>query len=447
MAPRPALHSRSRCAHVARALLALVLGLFAAIPDAAAYTYRMMRDDTLLQQSPVVFAGRITRRMPAGANADGLVLDTLYEVAVLRVLKGAVSPTVMLKLPGASNDVAGLRVAGIPQYEAGVSLIVFAQPMHDGTYRPVQLMLGLFREVVALGDSFYVRDLHRGVSLDRAMHSEYARPRHGARFIAWLTAASRGDIRPADYLVDPSPEDRGKFTPLTIPYNGVETPTRWQKFDQGLTEPWFATSSGQAGMLTDEFAQVQQALAAWTNDATSNIRLAYGGVVVSDSGNGTATQSRDNRSAVIWNDPDNDIPGAYDCKGGGTLAFGGPFVQNLHTHATRTHWTIVEGFVVVQDGAGCDFDGNGGADGAETLAHEIGHALGFGHSCGDSESPPCNSNPVLDDALMRAYIHGDGRGASLRADDIAGALYLYPAGSPTTPIGTRPDPIFANGFE
>ena len=41
---------------------------------------------------------------------------------------------------------------------------------------------------------------------------------------------------------------------------------------------------------------------------------------------------------------------------------------------------------------------------------------------------------------MRAFAHGDGRGASLRADDVAAALSVYP--------GTDANPnIFQNGFE
>jgi hypothetical protein len=62
---------------------------------------------------------------------------------------------------------------------------------------------------------------------------------------------------------------------------------------------------------------------------------------------------------------------------------------------------------------------------ANLFTHELGHSLGLNHSCGDSTSPPCADDAALDDAVMRSYIHDDGRGAQLGSDDRTALRLLY----------------------
>ena len=405
---------------------------------ASGMSFVMMRDDALLAQSPIVFTARIEQRLRPGSNADGFADETRYVLDVRASHRGVLPPRVTLRLPGTVDDVPGLRYPGVRRYEPGETVLVFAQPDGRGAYQPMQLMLGIFRAVEHEGRRYFVRDLAGGESLGKDRNAEYGQARDAARFVDWIAAASSGADAAVDYLV-PLPAEAmaaAKFTHLTVDFGGSigELPTRWQKFGLGSTETWFANADGQAGMVTDEFLQVQQALAAWTNDATSDIRLAYGG---------TVPAAANNQSDVIWNDPANQIAGSYSCAVGGTLGIGGPRASFPgHTHNGTTYATIIEGNVTVQDGAGCAFDDNGGADGAEVLTHEIGHAIGFGHSCGDSESPACNTSSTLDDAVMRATLHGDGRGAALRTDDRSGAQFIYGGAG-----GGPPDSIFQSGFE
>ncbi|HMB52353.1 MAG TPA: fibronectin type III domain-containing protein, partial [Thermoanaerobaculia bacterium] len=106
------------------------------------------------------------------------------------------------------------------------------------------------------------------------------------------------------------------------------------------------------------------------------------------------------------------------------LAIGGPFFScTKSTHQGAQFRPAVRAFVTTQDGAGSYFAGNGGKNGEEVFAHELGHTLGLGHS-------------GVNGALMRSFAYGDGRGASLGGDDRAAIAYLYGSGGggPAPPV-------------
>ncbi len=66
------------------------------------------------------------------------------------------------------------------------------------------------------------------------------------------------------------------------------------------------------------------------------------------------------------------------------------------------------------------------------MTHELGHALGFDHPCGDDESGACRSQAERE-AIMRGRRPFDARGARLSSDDRAILRRLYPAAAPVVP--------------
>jgi hypothetical protein len=89
-------------------------------------------------------------------------------------------------------------------------------------------------------------------------------------------------------------------------------------------------------------------------------------------------------------------------------------------HITEGNITFNRGF------GGCSFWTTTNL--AEILTHELGHTIGIGHS---SESVD-ETSAVLKDATMYFRAHFDGRGATLRSNDVDGARFIYP-GSPADP--------------
>ncbi|HVT36529.1 MAG TPA: hypothetical protein VHE37_13155, partial [Nevskiaceae bacterium] len=173
---------------------------------------------------------------------------------------------------------------------------------------------------------------------------------------------------------------------------------------------------------------------AWNNDAGSTVHYVYAGTTTASGG----LNQSDGVNTVLFNDPDNDIAGAFDCFNGGVLAYSSYRTRGTRSFNGGTYAVIVEVDTVVQDGASCVLANHGNRDAAELLTHELGHTLGLGHSCGDSGLVACVLGSLLDLATMRPYIHADGRGAVLGDDDRAGIDFLYPSGvaAPATPAGS-----------
>ncbi|HET9049361.1 MAG TPA: hypothetical protein VFN29_10425 [Chiayiivirga sp.] len=418
-------------------LLALICGL--AMPRwAAAISYVMMEDADLFDQSQGVVVANVIRALPV---RDG-DLETRYLLEIReRVAGSVIKPRQILALPGTFNAPSiNAIVPGVPQLVEGRNILLFYSRGKDGGLRPQQLLLGLFGELRTASGSVWVRALdygreHRGGERSLLLRA----PRDGAGFVQWLRDRAHGIKREPDYLL-PSAEQgvQPKYALSSFTLGATTAPGRFFVFDQNKTMQWTAQPGGQAG-ATHDISSLQAAIAAWTDDPGSKILLDYDGTVdyppngsqyrmaPCDRQGGIDTDQGCYHGHVTWNDTESLIGGSFSCSGGGTLAFGGSYVVSPARSFSGQSWfPRFSAFVVVQDGAACAIDGHGGDDGAELLAHETGHSLALGHSCDESGVPACNGNSILNEAIMRPYMHADGRGAQLGVDDQAGMAIAYP---------------------
>jgi hypothetical protein len=202
---------------------------------------------------------------------------------------------------------------------------------------------------------------------------------------------------------------------------------RWPDFGNGDSVEFRADPAGQPDVDGGGFAEIQQALAAWTNDPGSNINLTYGGFT--EEGQTGGFTFFDGVNTFLFDDPNNNgtFGGPFNCAFGGVLAIGGPWFDPdvQHFYNGVPYITIQGGDVITNENVGCFLSQDGGKVAAEVFAHENGHTLGFAHSCGDGNSGPCAPGSDADTALMRAFAHNDGRGAAIFDDDRAAARALY----------------------
>jgi hypothetical protein len=405
----------------ARRLALALLPLVATLP-ASATSYLPMTDEALVDQAPVI---AVVEVQGSGSGQDGARPFTGYRVRVERVLKGAMASglRITVRVPGGARaDGLTLRIWGAPRFVPGERALLFLSPRLDGTYGILHLMLGAFHEVRADGHRLALRDLSEAHTAAPGEAPPAEPLRDFDRFVRWIAARARGMRVRADYQVAAAPGLRQVDEEFTL-LGGVHQ--RWLEFDDGASVAWYAHQGGQPGLAGGGFTEFQTALAAWNDDPDSNVAYTYAGTTTTTNG----FTNYDTVNAIIFEDPNGEASGSFSCSGGGgsgVLAIGGTWSDDTTTPAQ-----IVNADIVTNNGVACYFQNSNGSKRAEQLfAHEIGHTLGIGHSCGSAASGPCH-NSILDQALMRAIFHNDLRGAALHADDRAAVAYLY--GSPPPP--------------
>lgn len=424
--------------------------LLCALP-AAATTIVRVTDADLVDEAPLVVVAEVVSRGRAASGAAA----TDYRFSVERVLKGSIGPELTVSVPGGvgPNGVAR-RVHGAPSFAPGERAILFLRARPEGEYRVLHLMQGAFREVRRDGRSLALRDLADVAEVRLDAGATEPTPAAAAEpvrdfdaFVRWIEETARGAAPAADYRVAPPAREAGEgrvAAPFTLFRDGDGTLLRWFEFDTGGSVPWLFGTGGQPGVPGGGQAEFQAALQAWNADPQTPIGLGFAGqssaqtpfFLTDDEGNAIG----DGLNVLMFGDPFDELDD-LNASCAGTLAIGGSLYNPEAPRAFRgqTYYPYDEGDIVINNGLACFFNGSPDARKAaeELFGHELGHTIGIDHSCGDQggTDPNCG-NPLLSDALMRAFVHDDARGARLNSDDVAAARALY-APAPSTP-GTVP---------
>ena len=397
--------------------------LLLAAATASATTYVPVSDENLASQAAAVARVKVIQMDPGPANRAPA---TDYLVEVDELVQGYLpGSTVVVRVPGGVRaDGLGFKIWGAPEFQPGEEALLFLEPGADGTFGILHLMLGAFHARGAGDVKVAVQDLSGSHSLGGGSGDENS-VRDLGRFAAWLTDRAAGIERQPDYWFA---RPAGGQAPHTKTYTLMPTsdnvPARWFAFDSGKSVEWRMHSDGQPGLdLAQTEDRFKAALDAWTSDPTSSIQYVYAGLTDASGGMGVS----DKVNAILFNDPKGQVPGNYDCKTGGVVAFGGAyFYASTRDFQGQKFHDIFEADVVVNDDTECFFNDNPTLA-EEVFAHELGHTLGFGHA----------SDP---EALMWSKAHNDGRGARLGNDDCMGASMIYGDGSFQPAPAPAPEP-------
>ncbi len=397
------------------------LGLVLATSNARATVLVPMSDEDLVATSDLVVVGTVGRVESVLLGTNRVM--TRVTITVEQAVKGDPGGSSVV-VTDAGGDVAGIRsvVFGAPTYAQGERALVFLRVRPDGSLTTNSLALGKYailgaRDGVAIARRAAPTVDARPLATLVARVSELARDK-GAR-----TDGRDGiGIEPPTFLSEA----------FTLSTDDAGVGARWFEADCGLPITFDRAGADPAFDDSVSASALAAGTAAWTGAPDASITLLAGSVVPAAPSGIGGTLDGDN--VVMFGDPFSDVPNLTNCTG--VLAVGGVFsassaqIPELQRVVNGTEFgKAFEGDVVLNPEVGmCLADPVGLA---EVVGHELGHAIGFGHSSED----PAETDPVKLDALMYFSAHHDGRGARLGQDDIAAADFAYPASLlPATPV-------------
>ena len=410
-----------------KSLIFVSLFLLCSAHPSLATTVTLPSDDDMLIGARAILRGKVVA-IESNIDPQDNRIYTYITVKVQEVFKGQIAERrIVLKELGGQVGERASVIFGNPQYKRGESVLLYLDTWADGSLRTYQMFLGKFNIVndPITGEEIAVRSspdenttilkehLHphgaTGQSTERLALRRYIRMvrnrlaatwQRSVQFDSEVYANKPLHAEPAEYA---SIAGKGEISP-NFTFLG---PLRFFEPDSG--QPVLLTLNPNPGnpAVVLNAADVAAAGGAWSNVAGCALQVTYSGPL-DQCYVGTGLPG----IHVISNNCDGRNGATPGCAN--ILAWGGVSQTGSQTRTINgtTFGQTTQGFVSMNPYSACNFGVS--CNVREILTHEIGHALGLGHS-------------QFSDATMAAFAHFDGRCASIRQDDVNGIVAIYPA--------------------
>ncbi len=389
--------------------------------SADATTFVLQEVDELALRSDVVVIGTVSA-VDVERTIDHGVLSKVTIAVSFDLLGSAAGDEIVLVERGGRVGDFEERLFGAAEYRIGERVLVFARRNRAGQLATVDMAMGKLRVVRTADDgAVFVRQFGEGVSVYDPLTWDAGDVPLVLSATDALESLRSSHLVPLPELIAGLPVADPDQVASAFEYSS-SLPSRWYEPDSGQTVRFKIDPAGDNGVgAADSLDAVQEAFDSWSAVGASSLLLASGGPLTTlQTFSGCSGENR-----IVFNDPFNEITDPSGC--GGVLAVGG----YCSAYAPRTvngvnYRRITLGRVTFNNGfAGCPYWDKCSL--SEVATHEVGHALGFGHS------------PVTD-SVMRSHAYFNGRCTRLGDDDVDAVSFVYPADGEAYPTPTPAPP-------
>ena len=403
---------------IVRTLLIFLCALVLAKPLGAS-TILFQTDSQLIALSERVVHARVVGQRTTRVGPSAHRIFTVTTLAILEDFTGREGDTVDVWELGGTLDGQTLFVGGQVRYAIGEEVLVCLDRGAAGL-RSVAMGFSKF-SVVRTGNA--AAQLRRGIDANTSIVGGVvaAQERSLDEFRALAATVLRTPSRVAARAI---PDGTATVVQPWTTLAG-EPGWRWRDADQKVPVLVYRNVIAPSPLLSgDGVAEIETALAAWTNPPTASIILQYAGTALETNVEGGWSTIPEHSTLITFEDPDEIIGFPILALGGGMATEGtGGTVGGV------TYFGFVNGFLVLQNAADLPPSFRQPLDFSRVVMHELGHTIGFGHT---QENGPV-VNPTSNIMYPSCCAPETPVPPSLGPDDLLGLNTVYPAGAATGP--------------
>jgi Putative Ig domain./Matrixin. len=412
--------------------LALLITLASSARTGRGKTAEFTADDDLITGARAIVIGKVLS-LACRLDAEQDRIFTYVTLNVEETLKGEINERrIVLKEEGGEVAGQGSIIFGTPQFARGERVLLYLDTWRDGSLRVHQMSFGKLTivEDSASGQPSVVRadtgcevmieqaarHHHSHTSLaDHMQLADYRRMVRARLAANWERAQAFEAANYAEIpmLAQPREYDRalsrGEMQPQFILLYPVKS-VRW--FTPDDNQPVVFYVNPDAAPNPQVIDDVGAAMNAWSNVQGCTLRVVSGGAR-------NVCASQRNLNAITFNNCDNRFsPTPQQAR---YIALGGLKWTSDETRQVNGQTFVKAAYGFVSFNPYNTESYNNHCNLREVATHELGHALGLGHS-------------QYPDATMVGTAHFDGRCASITDDDVNAIAFVYPVND----LGSRP---------
>lgn len=404
---------------VSKSLLAIIFLLICHSIEAT--TVRIPQDEDLIIGARAIIRGRV---LNVASAFDGERIFTYTTIRVQEVLKGQISQRrIVIKEQGGQVGSRGSIIWGTPQFVPQQNVLLYLTTRGDGSLRVHEMFLGRFDivEDPATGKQMVTRSaIDENLVLMKSQTSqslvterlELAAYRAmvrrkvsetGERFRRFEENYFRSVPMRAEPPEFASLEARGNLQ-AHFTFIRPSDPMRW--FEPDDNQPILFKVNPDGAPNPQALEDISAAMNAWSTVSGSAMRVVNAGETNECYPHGVG-------NTMVFNNCDQQFAPTERCSS--IIAIGGVNWDSSQRRQINgvTFSKVYQGHISFNPYSACSYQNHCNVQ--EIATHELGHALGLGHS----------ADPT---ATMAGTAHFDGRCASVRQDDADGLRFMYPAG-------------------